>query len=445
MPPSHARVAAFDILFRVEKSDSFVSELLHSDRCSHLSSADRGLMTELVMGVLRWRSVIDSAIAAVASHPIAKIDAEVLTALRLGTYQLGWLDRIPPRAAIYESVELIKAARKRSAAPFANAILRKLAQSGRRLGPAAIESVSNAKDLAQTSAHPGWLVERWAAQFGFKSAQHICRYDQTIPVTAIRLRFPSAEQSLQSEGVTLESGVLLLNARRVISGDVTRTKAFTDNLVAIQDEASQLVATLLGSGSRFLDCCAAPGGKTWALADRNPGATIVAVELHPHRAELLKKRVRVPNLQVISADVRDLKIDTPFDRVLVDAPCSGTGTLARNPDIKWRLQPHDLTDLHARQVEILRSAMKHVAVGGRLIYATCSLEREEDEAVIDDAIQTNQSFRVIPMSDVVQPLRDTGELVLGDTNSLINGAFLRTIPGIHNCDGFFVSTLERVS
>ena len=212
----------------------------------------------------------------------------------------------------------------------------------------------------------------------------------------------------------------------------------------IQDEASQLVAALVGEGSRILDSCAAPGGKTWSMADRNPQSTIVAVEAHSHRARLLRQRVAANTVQVLTADVCDLPVGERFDRVLVDVPCSGTGTLARHPEIKWRLKPEDLTDLHSRQLSILRAAMKHVAPGGKLIYSTCSLERDEDESVMDEAVRANESFRLLDARSELEHLRSRGRLGPIDLASLLQAAYLRTFPGVHPCDGFFVAILERL-
>jgi 16S rRNA (cytosine967-C5)-methyltransferase len=445
MSVSPARAAAFDILLRVEREDSYASELLHSSRCADLTTEDHGLATELVMGVLRWRSALDAVIAEVSSQSLARLDPEVLTALRLGVYQLGWLDRVPARAAIHESVELVKRARKRSAASFANAVLRRLAETAVPAGVRSelVASAAGPDAIAAVSAHPSWLVQRWVSQFGFDVARRICTYDQSIPVTTIRLRAASAAEELRGEGIQLAPGDFLGRARRVISGDVTKTRAFVEGRIATQDEASQLVAALVGQGSRILDCCAAPGGKTWAMADRNPEATIVAVELHAHRAELLRKRVLARNVQVVSADVCELPVGERFDRVLVDAPCSGTGTIARNPEIKWRLTPEDLIDLPARQLSILQSAMKHVAPAGRLVYSTCSLEREEDENVIEEALRGNPSFRLKDVRFQMETLRAEEELLVKDLSSLVHGSYLRTIPGVHACDGFFVAILER--
>lgn len=445
MSVTPARAMAFEILLRVELEDSYAAELLHSATYAALSPADHGLATELVMGVLRWRSLLDERIAKASSQKLTKLDAEVLTALRLGVYQLAFLDRIPARAAIHESVELVKRARKRSAVPFANAVLRKVAASA---GMQAIDQVQDTRTkqlIARETAHPEWLVERWVTEFGVNTARGICVYDQSIPPTTIRLRSISAEDALRSEGLRFEAGAFLSTARRLVAGDVTKSTAYAEGKVTIQDEASQLVAALLGRGSRILDCCAAPGGKTWAVADRNPNVEIVAVELHAHRVELLRKRVTAPNVKVLHSDIRDLPVGVLFDRVLVDAPCSGTGTLARNPEIKWRLRASDLADLHAKQVAITHASMRQVAVGGRLIYSTCSLEPEENEGVIKALLRTNPSYRVLPAFEEVKALRQSGDVVTDDLASLVKGDFVRTVPGVLPCDGFFVAVLERLA
>jgi 16S rRNA (cytosine967-C5)-methyltransferase len=456
MPVSPARAAAFDILLRVERESAYASELLHSPTHAHLSTADHALATELVMGVLRWRSSLDAEIATASSQPLSKLDVEILIALRLALYQFRWLDRIPQRAALHEGVELVKRARKRSAAPFVNAVLRKLSAAPRaNLSP---DESTSPEALARALAHPQWLVERWAHAYGLSAARQICEHDQSIPVTAIRLRTPTAEQQLIQEGITLIPGALLASARRVQSGDVTKTQAFRTGQIVIQDEASQLVAALVGaniphSKSRILDCCAAPGGKTLAIADHNPAAGITAVELHPHRARLLQKLLRHSSaaraqIEIITADAQHLPLSWQFDRVLADVPCSGTGTLARNPEIKWRLTPSDLVDLPQRQLAILRSALAQVAPHGRLIYSTCSLEKEENENVVAQALSENKSFRLLDCRTELKRLKKSGELIWPDLSSsdpasLASGPYLRTIPGIQPCDGFFAAILER--
>ncbi len=441
MPISPSRVAAFEILLRVEQEDSYASELLHSSRYSQLSPADHRLATELVMGVLRWRNWLDAEIANQSSLPIGKLDLEVLISLRLAAYQLLFLDRIPQSAAVNESVELVKHARKRSAVAFVNAVLRKL--PGAKAQPPLITNQS-VHELATAFAHPNWLVERWVREFGLENTQQICAYDQRVPDTVIHLRDSILEGELKKNRIELNSGLLLTSARRVAAGDVTQTSAFREGRVLIQDEASQLVALLVGKASRILDCCAAPGGKTRMIAERNPSAIILAAELHPSRARLLRRLVREENVRVLAADARHLPINQLFDRVLVDAPCSGTGTLARNPEIKWRLQPADLVDLQTRQSAILQSAIEHLAPGGRLVYSTCSLEPEENVAVVEKDLATHPSFRLLSCRSALEELRAEGELVWQDLDSLTHGSYLRTLPGLHPCDGFFAAVLEKV-
>ncbi|HTU40247.1 MAG TPA: 16S rRNA (cytosine(967)-C(5))-methyltransferase RsmB [Candidatus Aquilonibacter sp.] len=455
MAISPAREAAFEILLRVDREGSYASELLHSQKYDSLSEVDHSLATEIVMGVLRWRSLLDSEIAVKSSQPLPKLDLEVLTALRLALYQLRYLNRVSAWAAINSSVELVKRARKRSAAPFVNAILRKLAAdiSAEAKQPAPAADSASPESMAGCYAHPLWLVGRWTQAYGVEAALRICRHDQSIPTTAIRIRDPEAEARLRAEGIELAPGAILTSARIVQHGNITNAAAFKQGLYVIQDEASQLVAVLVGGGENILDCCAAPGGKTFAIADRNLQARIAAVELHPHRAGLLKRLLSAHSptlnrasraIQVIAGDARTLPFASNFDRVLADVPCSGTGTLARNPETKWRLEAADLADLQGRQLAILCSAMKQVAVGGRLIYSTCSLEKEENEDVIERVLAEDPSFRMVDCAEELERLRQEGELIWPDISSLTRGPFLRTIPGIHPCDGFFAAVLQKV-
>lgn len=446
MPVSPARAVAFDILLRVEQEAAYASELLHAARYAKLSPADHALATELVMGVLRWRSLLDQWISQASSQQLSKLDLEVLIAIRLGAYQMRHLERIPTRAAINESVELVKRAHKRSAAAFANAVLRKLADSPRPPAPEkTIQSAASAQSLSQSSAHPQWLVERWIAAFGFETTKLICLYNQSIPETAVRLRFAAAEEELRAAGVQLAPGKLVACARRLRSGVLARTRAFLDGRVAIQDEASQLVALLVGKGSQIMDCCAAPGGKTGILADRNPHASIIAAELHANRARLLRNRLSAQNVHIVVGDVRRLPLTAHFDRVLADVPCSGTGTLARHPEIKWRLRAEDFSDLQSRQVQILESAMSRVVPGGRLIYSTCSLEREENSRVVERALPSDPSFQLLDCRAELEKLRGEGDLVLKDLDSILSGKYLQVLPGRHATDGFFAAIMEKTT
>jgi len=453
MAVSPGRAAAFRILLKVQREGSYASELLHSPRCGKLSSADHGLATELVMGALRWQSLLDLWIAQASSQKLDRLDTEVLTALRLGLYQIRFLSRIPVRAAIFESVELVKAARKTSAAAYVNGVLRKLAASRNADGESREHSRSkdlfsaihnaNGPKLLENAAHPEWLVRRWIERYGLETTRQICAYNQKAPATTIRVYDRRSLDELAALGIETAPGRLLSAARTVVAGDVTQTEAYRQGDISIQDEASQLVGLLVGPGKTILDCCAAPGGKTTLLARRNPAAMVIASELHPHRARILHRLARPPNIRVIAADACHLPLSIALDSILADVPCSGTGTLAHNPEIKWRLTTQDLHDLQMRQIDILRSALAQLSKGGRLVYSTCSLEPEENEAVVEAALANTSEFFIADCQERLVQLQQVGELRLDRADSLVDGPFLRTIPGVHSCDGFFAAIIER--
>ncbi len=446
MPASPARVAAFEVLLQVQRQKAYASELLHSSRLDELSTQDRALCMQLVMGVLRWQSRLDLALSdiGVEEQQLSRFDSEVLIALRLAIFQFQFLERVPDSAAVNDSVELVKRARKRSAAGLVNALLRKAARQPKSHSPAA----PNTPDaLARQYAHPRWLVERWVSRFGLATAVQICKLNQGVPPISLRLH-PAHNNSqldleLRKDDVEVESGALMATARRVVKGDITKTSAFRDGRVAIQDEAAQLVAALVGEGERILDCCAAPGGKASAIAQANSGVQVIATELHAQRARLMKSLIRESNIQVLTADARQLPLSASFDRVLADVPCSGTGTLSRNPEIKWQLQPADLDDLHARQIAILTSALDRVAHNGRLVYSTCSLENVENEMVVEECLASRPGFHLRDCRDALNELKQSGKLSWREMDSLCQGPFLQTLPGVHPCDGFFAAIFER--
>ena len=436
---SPSRTAAFDILMRVEQG-AFADELLHSGRLGKLSAADRALCTEIVMGVLRWRSQLDELIGLWSQTAPAKLDLEVATALRMGAYQLTHLERVPAHAAVDQTVEMVKRAGRRFSAPMVNAIMRKIAKA--RPAPPRLDHAESLDQIASATAHPLWLLERWSAEYGLDAVQQIARHDQEVPVPTLRLRDPKAGSDLLNEGVELAPGALVSGARRVTSGDVTKTRVFAEGRAYLQDEASQLVALLVGHGARILDCCAAPGGKTAVIAERNPSSLVIATELHAARARLTRRLVRAPNVFVVAGNAEALPLVPNFGRILADVSCSGTGTLGRNPEIKWRVRLEDLSDLHRRQTAILRAALSCLVPGGRLVYSTCSLEREENEDVVAEATAGRNDLRLLDCREQLQRLRQEGEVVWDDLNSLVRGKFLRTLPGLHPCDGFFAAMIE---
>ena len=343
-----ARVVAFDILLKVE-AGGYASDLLMTHSAS-LEARDAGLAAEIVFGVLRYRGQLDFLIEHHAGRA-RKLDLAVRIALRMGFYQLRYLERVPPHAAVKESVELVKRAHKTSAAGLVNALLR---QANREpvLWPTRAIALSC----------PEWLLSRWEAAFGAETA---------VAIAQAALREP--EKYVRSSP----------------AGD------------RLQDIGSQSIVPLLGleAGQRYLDLCAAPGNKTAQALEA--GVDAVASDLHFHRLRQLK--ALTANLVVLDG-TQPLPFARPFDRILVDAPCSGTGTLGRNPEIKWRLKPEDLDDLRARQSALLANARAALAPGGVLVYATCSLEAEENEGVtgvVPEALIAGRMRRI--------PGRDPGD------------------------------------
>jgi 16S rRNA (cytosine967-C5)-methyltransferase len=431
---SPARRAAFDVLFRVATQDSYASELLHSNLVAALDQADRGLATELVMGTLRWQQKLDDVVAATANKPITKFDLEVKIALRLGAYQLIYLDRIPARASVNESVELVKLHGKRSAAPLVNAVLRKLSAQAHHKP----EDTESLEDIASAYSHPAWLVQRWSKIYGPDIARAICEHNQQRPHTTIRATSPAVREELARAGIELEPASLLTNAWQVKKGDVTATYLYQQRRLAVQDEGSQLVG-LLARGKTILDCCAAPGGKSAVAAERNSSALVVSLDLHLHRVRLMRQLIG--SEMVVAADARKLPFDNQFDCVIADVPCTGTGTLARNPEIKWRMVPEDLLRLATLQLEILGSVAKQTR---SIVYSTCSLEPEEGEEVVSRFVSSNPRFRIASIAPRLRELTEEGFIKANAVESLLRGDFLRTFPGLHNCDGFFAALLERV-
>jgi 16S rRNA (cytosine967-C5)-methyltransferase len=435
-----ARSVAFDVLLRVQSESAYAAEILHAagSAFQRLSDLDRSLCTQLVMGVLRWQGRLDDAIA--GHSRTARLDDEVRIALRLSAFQLGFMDRIPASAAVNDSVELVKRARKRSATSLVNAVLRKLANDPGKLRPCG-GPYRSAAEIATDLAHPEWLVKSWADAFGVETAEVICRHNQSLPPVALRLFHPEAEDELTAAGVVLTGGKLMRAARLVVSGDVVHTRPFAEGRIVLQDEASQLVAALLGHGERILDCCAAPGVKTRSIAAENPDAQLIAAELHPHRARMMKTLGIPANVLLLAADARRFPFSTNFDCVLADVPCSGTGTLARNPEIKWKLVPADLDDLRRRQIGILDAALDRLAPRGRLVYSTCSLEMVEGEDVVRSVLASRSGYDLVPVRTILDEIRSA--LAWLHPEDLARGDFLRTLPGVHPCDGFFAAVITR--
>jgi 16S rRNA (cytosine967-C5)-methyltransferase len=410
-PISPSRSAAFAVLERVGATSAHSDDLLHAPAMSALSQVDRNLATTLVMGVLRWQIALDAKLQTLLQRPDQVVASPVATALRLGAFQLLHLDRIPPHAALSESVELVRAAGHGHAAGMVNAILRNL----QRQAPAKPKLFETTPVLAERLAHPTWLVERWVKNYGRAEAIAICEYDQ---------REPSSGELFQA-----------------------------DDSLPRMDDGSRLVAELAALShaqpQRIWDCCAAPGGKTLVLAQRHPEAELLATDANPKRLQALAGRLKeaAPKVRTFEADAGKLPdAEGLFDLILCDVPCSGTGTLVRNPEIKERLQPSDLARQAVRQREILTAALARLGRGGRLLYSTCSLEPEENERVVE-AVLNSANAHTISLEPILNQLETSGTLAESaePLGRLLRDGKLRTLPGFgFQGDGFFATLFERV-
>jgi 16S rRNA (cytosine967-C5)-methyltransferase len=400
---------------------------------------------------MRWQRELDYLIEHYAKRSIAKLDFEVLQILRLGMYQILHLDRVPAAAAVNDAVAMTRRARKTSAAGLVNAVLRAVSRNTHRLPlPSRPPDGNPLEYLEVTLSHPRWLAQRWLARYGFDAAEVWEQFNNsaaplTIRVNRLKTNAAALTHALGEHGVRVEPARYAPDALIVSSGNPLRTPLAGTGQFVLQDEASQLVA-LLGApepGMRVLDTCASPGGKTTAMAamagDR---AEIVATDVRPARLALLRETVSASGARSIQVQQADLEAGLPFRRefdiVFVDAPCSGLGTVRRDPDIRWRRTEHDLAPLAGAQARMIRNAAEAVRTGGRLIYSTCSSEPEENERVVGDFLETNDDFMSIdlrtaegPYSDVLAPVVDE------------HGA-LRTLPHEHGLEAFYGAILRRV-
>jgi len=455
MAISPARKIAFEILLRVESEGAYATDLLHEALGATIRREDAALATEISLGVLRRRGLLDFLLARQLKKPVTRLDLPVLVALRIGLYQLRFLEKIPARAAVNESVELVKRARKSSAAPLVNAVLRRAAAESTTLVEQWIpRETPRSEHLAILHSHPAWLIDRWLAQIGEARTVSLLEAGNHPPRLSCVLHDASKRAetfaALARAGLRVEDGSLLRDAFAVRGGSPSHTAAFRDGLFSIQDEASQAIPLILGvrPGDQVLDLCAAPGGKTSPLA-RAAGSQglIVAADRHVHRLRAMEAqfhRVRLASVSLIELDAsRPLPFSAPFQKILVDAPCSGTGTLARHPEIRWRLAPENIRELRVLQLAILLAAIRQLASGGRLVYSTCSLEKEENGDVVEAALAKSPGLRLAPRENVVRELQP--HLAAGiSAEPLIDArGYFRTLPGEQLCDGFFAAVLEK--
>ena len=446
---ARARIAAFDILTAVSTGTELPTAIAASrDRLD--DDRDRALAAEIAAGVQRWRAALDYLIVHFSKRALDRLDPEVVEILRLSAYQLLHLTRVPAAAVVDDAVDLAGRAGKRSAGGFVNAVLRTLARKRGALPlpprPAGPSRDAALDYLSITLSHPRWLAARWHDRFGFDATEAWLQFNNapaplTLRANLLRTSPPALIARLAAEDVRVHAGRFAPGALVVDEGHPLRGRDLDDGWFVVQDEASQLVALLAGSdvGPRVLDACASPGGKTTALASamKNDGL-LVACDVRSRRMALLKRTVTTcgaTNVRLVQADLlKPLPFSTSFDCVLVDAPCSGLGTLRRDPDIRWRRRESDLAPLAAAELVMLGNAARMVAPGGRLVYATCSSEPEENEQVAEAFLHLEPSFAP------VHAARASGSL---PPDVIDDRGYLRTSPHVHGLDAFFGAVFER--
>ena len=452
LPRRNPRAMALKTLIRWEKGKPLLDEILSEVLVKSVlpDPRDRALCGELVNGVVRHIYYLDYVISRFSEEPLEKMDPQVRNLLRLSAYQLLFT-RIPERAAVAEAVKLLKRGRGRWIVSFVNAVLRKIA-ANRRKPPEPPREMNLVAYLSVRYSYPEWLVERWLARFGEEETERLLSAGNEKPPLVVRANtlrvtkdqlllylkseIPGAEPTRYSpEGIVLHG----------FRGHITHLRAFRVGWLQVQDEASQLVSYLVAPrpGERILDACAGVGGKTTHLAQllRNTGR-LYAYDLYEWRLKRLREnaeRLGITNVEIVTADVTEAVKALGgnfFDRILIDAPCTGTGVIRRHPDIKWARKPEDLAKVPEKQLGLLESLSVTLKKGGVLVYATCSLEPEENEGVVRNFLARHPEFEI----------EDARKVLPEAARSLVDEeGFLRTYPHRHGLDGFFGVRLRKRS
>ena len=448
---SPARIAAFEILSAVSAGSADLPTAIAFARNSLRDDRDRALAAEIASGVQRWRAALDHLIVQFSKRDISRLDPEVVEILRLSAYQLLHLTRVPASAVVDDAVNLTGRAGKRSASGFVNAVLRTISRRreslplpARPANPSDREAVLDYFSI--TLSHPRWLAARWLDRFGFEAAEAWQSFNNSpasLTLRANRLRTTPQELTarLAEDAVKVHPATYAPDGLIVDEGYPLRGAGLDQGWFVVQDEASQLVPLLAGEqvAASVLDTCASPGGKTAALSAAMGGkGLLVACDVRERRVDLLRRTVAAAgasNVRIVQADLlKPLPFASTFDCVLVDAPCSGLGTLRRDPDIRWRRREGDLVTFAAAELTMVQQAAERVAPGGRLIYATCSSEPEENEGVADAFLATTPAFEPVSARGAHPLLADA----LIDTRG-----HLRTEPHQHGLEAFFGAVFER--
>jgi 16S rRNA (cytosine967-C5)-methyltransferase len=438
----NVREVALDVLLAVEKHQSYSNILLnHVIKEHQLPPKDTALLTELTYGTIQRQYTLDYFLAPFLKKP-KKLQSWVRQLLRLSLYQMVFLDKIPDRAVIHEAVEIAKRKGHRGIAGLVNGVLR----SVQREGVPSLDQISDSIErISIETSHPIWLVKRWVEQFGLERTKQMCEENLIAPVQTVRTNTVqlSREQlldQLTNDGWNVQPSPIVPEGIRSLRGNLAHSQAFNEGLLTVQDESSMLVAHALKltPGMKVLDCCAAPGGKTTHIAEMmdNEGE-VWALDLHEHKVKLIEEQRNRLKLTIIhtkcidSRKAGDYFANETFDRVLVDAPCSGLGVLRRKPDIKYSKNEEDVQALKSVQQSILHAVAPLVKQGGILVYSTCTVDRDENDRVIEQFLQQHPEFMPEPLSlpEPVQPL--------------VNGHQVQVFPQDFGSDGFYIACLRK--
>lgn len=439
-PQDNVRSAAAWVLDRTLKSQAPVESFLDS-ALSRFDDRDQGLLNELVMGSLRWLRRLDHVISNASSRRFDQIEDALHAPLRIAAYQLLFLDRVPAHAAVHEAVEQAHQLTHRGGASFVNGVLRAIARAP-RLEDWPIQEGDPVRRLAIEMSHPDFLVERWVQRFGDGPARELlAANNRPKPMQLLAFRDRGGRELLAEqlidEGLEVEPAGLSAFGLTVRRGNPLTTAAFTRGDFYIQDEASQAAAVIPPPrpGETVLDAAAAPGGKSFSLIAHEPRVRVTAADVSLGRIQILRANLRRlrRDLPLFVGDAGTPPLTRAFDRVILDLPCTGTGTLRRHPELKWRISEGEIGRLSRQALRILGGAAPLVAAGGHLVAITCSLEREENEDVVSRFLATHPEFSPVRLEDVLETRLASG----------ISGPGTWRIPTGGDHDGFSLTLLAK--
>lgn len=438
------RNLALDILESVEKNQSYSNLLLNNLINKHqLSSADSGLLTEITYGTIQRKLTLDYFLKPYIKHP-NKTQSWIINLLRLSVYQMVYLDKVPDHAILFEAVEIAKKRGHKGTTAMINGVLRNI----QRNGVASFDEIEDDQErLAIETSHPLWLVRRWTEQFGVDITRDMCEINLTAPTQTARVNVKKVSRKelisiLIEEGYDVEGSDIVPEAIICYHGNLAHSESYKLGLLSIQDESSMLVAHALGASENdaVLDCCAAPGGKTTHIAEGLTTGQVYALDLHEHKVKLIKdqaERLGLRNIKTQVADSRnvgDLFNKEGFDRVLIDAPCSGLGVMRRKPDIKYTKTKDDILKLSAIQKNLLAAAAPLVKSNGRLVYSTCTIDVEENDQVVDAFLASHPEFE----KDMSLQERMPAQVA-----AYVEENKLQLFPQYFGSDGFFMASFRK--